>query len=260
MFFFFSKTLAHFERPSEALALALALGLLLAWFVRTRRFGLWLASLTALAFLAIAVLPVADWAAAPLENRFPRPALPDKVDGIIVLGGAVDPSTTLARGLPTLNGDAERMTEFVRLAKRYPGARLIFSGGSGLINPPPLSEAQVARLFFTQQGVDASRVMFEDRSRDTFENVLFSKGLARPRAGEVWLLVQSAEDTPRAMAIFRKEGWPVIPVPVAYRTGGGAGIDLVGNLGLLDHATHEWMGLAAYRLAGRTDEMFPGPP
>jgi uncharacterized SAM-binding protein YcdF (DUF218 family) len=122
-----------------------------------------------------------------------------------------------------------------------------------------LSEAQVARLFFIQQGVDASRVIFEDRSRDTFENVRFSERLAKPKPGEIWLLVQSAADTPRAVAIFRKAGWPVIPVPVAYKTGGGSGIDLVGNLSLLDHAAHEWMGLVAYRLAGRTDEMFPGP-
>ena len=260
MFFLLAKTLAHFERPDEVLLMALAAGVALGWFARTRRTGLVLASLATLSFLAIAVLPVADWIAAPLENRFPRPATwPDHVDGLIVLGGAVDPATTLVRGVPTLNGDAERMTEFVRLAKLYPTAKLVFSGGSGLLVPPPLSEAAVARLFFRQQGLDVSRAIFEDRSRDTYENVLFSKRLAKPQAGERWLLVLSAQDMPRAVGIFRRQGWPVIAVPVAYKTGGPAGISLVGNLGLLDHAVHEWLGLVAYRLTGRTDQLFPGP-
>jgi uncharacterized SAM-binding protein YcdF (DUF218 family) len=260
MFFILAKTLAHFERPGEALVMALAAGLGLAWFVRTRRIGLVLASLATFCLVAIAVLPIADWIAAPLENRFPRPArLPDHVDGLIVLGGAVDPATTLVRGIPTLNADAERMTAFVALAKLYPTARLVFSGGSGLMTPPPLSEAQVARLFFRQQGLDVSRVIFEDRSRDTYENVLFSKQLVKPRPGERWILVSSAEDVPRSMGIFTKLGWPVMAMPVAYKTNGASDISLAGNLGLLDHAMHEWLGLLAYRLAGRTDRLFPGP-
>ena len=175
-----------------------------------------------------------------------------------MLGGAVDPFETAVRGLPTLNAEAERMTEFVHLAKLYPAARQVFSGGSGSLNPASLSEAAVARLFFARQGLDTQRMLFEDRSRNTYENVLFSQALAKPKPGEVWLLVQSARDVPRAVGVFRKLGWPVIAVPVAYKTGVSGVGSLTGNLDLLNRSVHEWLGLVAYRLTGKTDELFPG--
>src|SRR5205807_816226 len=152
-------------------------------------------------FSVVALFPVSSWIGAPLEDRFPRPVtLPERVDGIIVLGGAVKPDTTEKRGLPSLNSRAERMTEFVRLAKLYPEARLVFSGGSGLleIQRPRMTEAATARLFFQQQGLDIHRILFEDRSRNTYENVVFAKALVKPLPGQVWILVSSAQDMPRS--------------------------------------------------------------
>lgn len=260
MFFALAKLLTILERPSDLLLLLLVIGVVLLRFARTRRAGTLLATGVAVALVAITFLPLAAWVEAPLENRFPRPAvLPGQVDGVIVLGGAVIPQTTARRDLPSLNGDAERMTEFVRLAKLYPQAKLVFSGGAAALHvDPEVNEAMVARLFFRQQGLDVGRVVFEQRSRDTYENVLFSRDLVRPRPGETWLLVASAADAPRSVGIFRKLGWPVLPVPVAYKSD-GLDQNLTGNLGLLDRAVHEWLGLIAYRLAGRTDALFPAP-
>jgi uncharacterized SAM-binding protein YcdF (DUF218 family) len=231
----------------------------MAWLPRRRRAGITLMSAVTFVFFLVAVLPLADWVRAPLENRFPRPALPAHADGVIVLGGAVDPNTTARRGIPSLNDQAERMTEFVRLARRYPRARLVFSGGNATFTVDPgRSETHVARLFFRQQGLDTRRVLFEGRSRDTYENVLFSKALAKPRRGEIWLLVASAEDVPRSVGIFHKLGWPVIPLPVAYKSD-NMSVNFAANLHRLDQAMHEWLGLVAYRLAGRTDRLFPSP-
>jgi uncharacterized SAM-binding protein YcdF (DUF218 family) len=260
MFFGAAKLFGIFEAPGDVLLLLLLAGLGLALSRRSRPMGIRIAMAVALIFLAIAVLPISSWVSAPLENRFARTPLPAHVDGLIVLGGAVDAATTARRHIPTLNSRAERMTEFVRLAKLYPGARLVFSGGGGVFHPDPrASEAMVARQFFSQQGLDVRRVTFESRSRDTYENVLFTKAIVRPRPGQVWLLVQSASDVPRSMGIFRKQGWPVTPVPVGYKSGGDNSIDFANHLAQLDGATHEWLGLLAYRLTGRTDALFPGP-
>jgi uncharacterized SAM-binding protein YcdF (DUF218 family) len=265
MFFYISKLLVPLESPGDLLLALLAAGTLLSWFSRTRRTGIVLTSIAALAFLAVAVFPIARWITSPLEDRFPRPRqLPDRVDGLIVLGGAVDPDTTARRGLPTLNGEAERMTEFVRLAKSYPGARLVFSGGSALLSAHPVpKEAGVARIFFRQQGLDVRRILFEDRSRNTYENVLLSKALAKPRRGETWLLVQSAHAVPRSIGIFHRLGWPVIPVPVAYKTseagGFDLGYDLADSLMMVENSSHDWLGLLVYRLTGKTDALFPSP-
>jgi uncharacterized SAM-binding protein YcdF (DUF218 family) len=261
MFFSLSKLLIHLTRPGDFLLLLLAIGVILFRFPRLRRGGVALVTGVTILFLAIAALPVSAWLTAPLENRFPRPAiLPARVDGLIVLGGAVDPLTTSLRGLPTLNSEAERMTEFVRLAKRYPRARLVFSGGMASATVDPGSnEATVARLFFRQQGLDLKRVTFEARSRDTYENVVNSKALVRPRKGQTWLLVASARDMPRVVGVFRKQDWPVIAVPVAYKSDFRSSQNFAANLHLLDGAAHEWLGLAAYWLSGRTDTLFPAP-
>lgn len=262
MFFTLSKLLVPLESPSDLLLLILALGAICTWFSACRRLGILLVSGATLALMMIVALPVAGWLAAPLENRFPRPvALPRHVDGIIVLGGAVDQVITQRRGLPSLNSDAERMTEFVRLSKLYPDARPVFSGGSGLldIRPGDISEADVARLFFKQQGLDPASVVFENRSRNTYENVLFSKKAVKPRPGQAWLLISSAQAMPRTVGIFRKLDWPIMAVPVAYKSDSPHGYYLGDNLRELDRAVHEWLGLLVYRVTGKTDALFPAP-
>jgi uncharacterized SAM-binding protein YcdF (DUF218 family) len=258
MFFGVSKFLVHFERPGDFLLLLLAAGVILLEFSRTRRAGMLVVTGVTVLFLAIAVLPVARWVGAPLERRFPQPShLPSHVDGVIVLGGAIDPKTTGRRGIPALNAEADRMTQFLRLARLYPEARLVFSGG-GYSRDPKQTEAWAAQIFFRQQGLDLQRILFEDRSLDTYENALFSKALVQPRPGQVWLLIATAEDVPRCMGVFRKLGWPVIPVPVAYKADFSSQ-NFAANLRLLDNSVHEWLGLLAYRLDGRTDALFPAP-
>jgi len=261
MFFAASKILQSLTRPGDLLLYTLFAGVVLLWFSRTRRFGIAITSIAALGFALVMYPPMGALVSAPLESRFPRPAfLPAKVDGIIVLGGAIEPYATLTRGTPALNTDAERMTEFVRLAKLYPAARLVFSGGSGMLDADwRYTEAKAARQFFEQQGLDVRRIVFEDKSRNTYENIQHSRTLVKPQPGQVWLLVQSAVAVPRSVGIFSKAGWPVTPVPVAYKSDNDYNLHLSDSLGMIDRAAHEWTGLVVYRLTGKTDALFPSP-
>lgn len=209
------------------------------------------------------VLPVNEWLLLPLESRFPQPdPAPPHVDGIIVLGGAVDPYLTAQHGMPALNDMAERMTAFVALARQYPQAHLAFTGGSGVLAGAAISEADVARTLFTSQGLDRP-VTFETHSRSTYENAVLLQAIVTPRHTETWLLVTSASHMPRAIGSFRKAGWPVVAWPVAYKMGRAVRLDpeqaLPGRLGGLDMALHEWIGLLGYRVLGRTEAVFPGP-
>jgi len=233
------------------------------WAARSRRRqGLAPAVLAALLLLTVAVLPLAQWVAAPLEGRFPIPAIPARVDGIIVLGGAVEVEISRAHGEVALNHAAARITEALALAQRHPEARLLLSGGDSAVLPRAGDrEAEVTRALFVELGMAPERILVEDRSRTTFENALMSRDLAQPKAGEVWLLVTSAMHMPRAVGCFRHAGWEVLPYPVDFHTGGAARADfaLAEHLFLLDLAAKEWVGLVAYRLFGRTDALFPGP-
>ena len=69
---------------------------------------------------------------------------------------------------------------------------------------------------------------------------------------------------PRAIGSFRQVGFPVTAYPVDYRTRGPQDATrpfafAANGLRRLDIATKEWIGLVAYRLAGYTDALLPGP-
>ena len=91
-------------------------------------------SLTALYAVLLATIPLGETLITKLENRFlPNKSLPKVVEGIIVLGGVVDQFISQDRGTIAINGAVERLTAFADLSKRYPQARLVFSGGSGVL-------------------------------------------------------------------------------------------------------------------------------
>jgi uncharacterized SAM-binding protein YcdF (DUF218 family) len=256
--FILSKLLWSLLSPASLIILAL-LG---AWWWHRRRPHLSRALVAAPLLLlgALGLMPLLHWAAAPLERRFAVPA-PDRVDGIIVLGGALDLPNTIDLRQPALNGAAERMTQAVTLSRRYPEAKLLFSGGSGLVRNHSYNESQVARALFESLGVDPARLLYEDRSRNTWENALYSKQLADPRPGQTWLLVTSAWHMPRAVGCFRRTGWAVLPYPVDYlgHDAGWLQFDASTQLDLLTVVLHEWAGLLAYRAMDRTDALFPAP-
>lgn len=257
--FVLSKIAWAVAMPGNLLLLLLLAGLaalLAGW----RELGLAVAGFAALALLAIAILPIGAWLARPLEDRHPQPDLAGRrIDGIVVLGGASLPALTADREAPQINMAAERLIAFVSLARRYPEAKLVFTGGQGTLAQAPLSEADVARRVFAELGLAPERVIFEGKSRNTYENALLARPLAQPQPGETWLLVTSALHMPRAVQVFAAQGWQVLPYPVDYltlsRTEGPFaewGFDLAGHLVLANAAIREWIGLAAYRLLGRT--------
>ena len=263
MFFQLSKVFWFFANPGNLILVALAVGVVLTW-TRWRRAGLRLVTLVALTSLAVATVPVGNWMKAALENRFPVVRkLPNRVDGIIALGGVVNPWVTKARGQLALGSAAERLTEFAVLARRYPRAKLIFTGGSGSLLHPEAKEADVLEPMIGVLGLDPRRIVLENRSRNTHENAVFTRRLADPQPGETWVLVTTASHMPRAVGCFRKAGWRVVPYPVDFDFRGdeefGLNFNFIGGLARLSDALHEWLGLTFYWLAGKTDALFPAP-
>src|SRR4029077_16516066 len=117
---------------------------------------------------------------------------------------------------------------------------------------------------FAALGVAHDRITAEEQSRNTIENAVFSRLLADPKPGERLLLVTSASHMPRAIAAFRAAGFPVEAYPVNWHTRGRRDAaelfpSFAGGLAMTDYAMHEWIGLAAYWLTGKTSELFPAP-
>jgi uncharacterized SAM-binding protein YcdF (DUF218 family) len=218
-----------------------------------------------LLLMALAMTPIGLLVIAPLEDRFPEPPgdMPPP-DGIIVLGGAIRGVESAARGQAVFS-EGERVVEAAILAKRYPTARVIFTGGTGsLLTADPPTEAQAAQKLLVELGVDPARITLETASRNTDENARFTAELIRPQPKQRWLLVTSAWHMPRSMGLFEKAGFNVMAFPAAFRTlGEGRGVhwetDPARNLETFEIATHEWIGLVAYWATGRIDRLFPGP-
>lgn len=254
MFFAISKIFWALANPGNLFVLGLLvgfLGILTPW-RRLRTFATWLLGLTTGTALIISVLPIGAWLLAPLEERFPRLTDPPaQVDGIIVLGGAINLERAADRGGTPMGGNAERITAFVELAQRYPNAKLVFTGGSGLLLDQIHREADYAAQLLQVLGIAPDRVIFERESRNTHENVVNSMAAVKPQPGEVWLLVTSAVHMPRAVGAFRQAGWPVIAYPVAYATGPNdtrrLDFNFARGLSRISMATYEWVGLIAYR-------------
>jgi uncharacterized SAM-binding protein YcdF (DUF218 family) len=178
--FIASKLLWMLGAPSTLLLILAWAGLLLLR-DRHRRAGFYCLVSSLSVFSLIALLPIGPLMLAPLENRFPVvTTLPANVAGIIVLGGAVNPDISRARGIPTLNSDAERMTALAYLARQYPQAKLAFTGGNGKLFHGSMAEADVAREIFSELGVDQSRITYESQSRTTYENAVLLKQKLSP--------------------------------------------------------------------------------
>ncbi len=261
MFFVISKIFWFFGSPLHLLLLGLCAGLV---FIG-RPFGKRLALVCAVGLLLLTLSPLPALMLRPLEDRFPsQSAIMTPPKEIIVLGGATEEGISVLRGQVALNDAAERMTEAVVLARLYPQAKLVFSGGSANMIHTSVKEAEIAHKLWSELGVPESQMIFEDQSRNTYENAAFTQALVHPQRDERWLLVTSAFHMPRAMGIFRALGMNPIAFPVDYRTYGTVeDLRPPGDSSLAMHnaetAVREWIGLLAYRLGGKTDALFPGP-
>ena len=262
-----SKIAALLIQPSSLALMILALGLWLSRRPSGSALGHRLA-VGALLFLVIGgIVPMGNWLVIPLEQRFADVAhLKDdaEITGIIMLGGFEDGWVTAGRGRLATNEAAERLTEGVRLARRFPRARIVYSGGVGLIFQEGMGVEAPIGDYLVSFGIDKSRIATEGKSRNTRENGLYSRELLQPRAGERWVLVTSAAHMPRAMGVFRSLGFEVLAYPVDYRTrSAGDAFRLLDSMPSgfqrFDMGVKEWASLCYYRLMGWTDALFPAP-
>lgn len=267
MFHALSKIVFFVIQPSSLLAIGVAAGLVIALWTRRTRLGLRLAAGAFAVLVGAGLLPAGNLLLLPLETRFsrvPEPKPEDGITAIILLGGFEDGWVSSGRGGLAVNEAAERITEGVRLAKRLPDARVVFTGGSGwLLHKDPDATGPVGR-FLEDMGIAPGRIVLEGRSRNTHENAVFTRDLLRLGKGERVAVVTSAYHMPRAMGVFRQAGYDAVAYPVDYRTRGPEDLTRTferfpAGLERLDLAAKEWIGLVAYRLTGRTNVLYPVP-
>ena len=264
MFFVLSKTLGIMLLPVNFLiGLGVSGAILLA--TRFARAGRRLMVFALLLLAVCGFSPLGNILLYPLEQRFPAwDAARGAPDGIIILGGSIDADLSVAHGTSVVRSAPDRIIMAAALARRYPDARLVFTGGSANLISNDAREADFAGDLFESLGIAKSRLIIERQSRNTVENAEFTRDLVKPKPGERWLLITSAYHMPRSVGLFRKAGFDVEACPVDWRVGGVSDLisfnkTAVEGLSYTDMAMREWMGLIAYRLNGKMDDLLPGP-
>ncbi|MDE1993097.1 MAG: YdcF family protein [Rhizobiaceae bacterium] len=262
--FIFSKLVWILGQP---LSLAFLFGLLalLAGLVRWHRLRA-LSMLLSVLILFVALYTTAGAVIVQgLEERFPRQATdPADLKCMVVLGGATQNEVTTVRGGYELDSAGDRLVEALRLAQKYPQARIVVSGGDGSITGDYEGDAVISERFFTALGIPKDRLVEDTTSRTTYENAVNTKELLTQNGLSNCLLITSGFHMPRSVGIFRKQGIDIVPWPVDYRSTGKEtlGFDFTQpslNAQLLATGVREWIGLVGYYAVGRTSALYPGP-
>ena len=262
-----SRTIWILIQPGNFFFLMLLLGLFLNIYNQKKniflKIGRYLVITSITIMSLVGFTNLSSWILWPLESRMD--AFRNKTDlssysGIIILSGSEDPLLTNATNQATFGDSSERLIQTAALARKYTTLPIIHSGG---VRPVPsgFSENDVARIFFKEAGINLSRVRFETDSYNTHSNAIGSKALIKVGECNKWLLVTSAFHMPRSVGTFQQAGINIQPYPVDYRTSlkydGFFRLSFSENFQRFDLAIHEYIGLLAYYITGRSNKIFP---
>lgn len=170
-------------------------------------FGVWL--------LSLAMFWVALWDAARDPAR--DPALVSGAPQALVVLGSGSPGGTPSRLLQA------RLDLALAQAARFPAARVVVSGGMGFTESR--AEAQIMGDYLRQHGLPAARIVQEEKSTSTHENLIFSAALLQQLgigADAPVRFITSDFHTLRTRWIARRAGYAAVetagaPTPLYVR-------------------------------------------
>lgn len=231
---------------------------------KTKRISQRILTTTIVILAFIGFTNLSYWLYFPLESRFDNyKNQTDKgpYSGIIVLAGSEKTSLSTFHSQPILSNDSERLIAAVALARIFPTLPMIHSGRGGWINADEWSQNDVAERFFIQMEIKSSQIRYDRSSYNTSSNAIEAKKLILSGENEKWFLITSAFHMPRSVGAFQKAGIHIQPYPVAYKSllkyTDFFNFNVSENLLAFDLAIHEYIGLIAYYITGRSNDLFP---
>jgi len=256
MEFYLSKILNYLIDPLNILLTVILLQIFTIIFIKSKKLSFFFSRLFLILFLIFGYTPLSNFLLSKIEDYIQPSKFPvQQLTGIIVLGGSFDSaSASKERNEVLLNNSAERLTKALEIYKKNPRVLILFSGFSGEFEPSNWSESDMAKKFFLDQGVRVDNLIFENQSRNTFENIKYSKDIISSYKG-TWGLITSANHMPRSFFTFKKQGIILEPISVDYRTGISKifWISFDISKGLKDWTMifHEMIGIIYYKISNK---------
>lgn len=249
MLFTVQKIIWFIIMPPASIIILMLLGLAVSR--RRRAAGLALISAATLLLYLLSLGPVASWLVAPLERYPPLHSLPAQVDAVVVPGaGSVNLARFHAAPVPSAE-TLSRLVKGVELARQL-HCPLVLSGGNGEPFATILSDAEIMAQTAFAMGMPRNQVIVENRSRNTLEN---SREVRKIVSGRRIVLATSAYYMRRAVTMFQKRGFEVIPAPVFYfgqqeKMNLSLLIPQAGALAASKIALAEWVSMVWWRIRG----------
>jgi len=256
MEFYLSKILNFFINPLYILSSVILIQLFIIFFSESKKLVIFFSKLFLILFLFFGYSPLSNFLLSKIEDYIQPSKYPvQQLTGVIVLGGSFNSGLeSKERNEVSINSSAERLTKALEIYKKNPRIIILFSGFSNKIKSQGWSESDMAKKFFLDQGVRIDNLIFENQSRNTFENIKYSKEIITNYKG-TWGLVTSASHMPRSFFAFKKQGLILEPINVDYKTGTSRifwiNFDISSGLTNWNIIFHELIGIAYYKVTNK---------
>ena len=256
MEFYLSKILNFFINPMYILSLVILIQLFVIFFIQSKKLVVFFSKLFLILFLFFGYSPLSNFLLSKIEDYIQTSKYPaQQLTGVIVLGGSFNSGLeSKERNEVSLNSSAERLTKALEIYKKNPRLLILFSGFSGELKPQGWSESDMAKKFFLDQGVKLDNLIFENQSRNTFENIKYSKDIIANYKG-TWGLITSASHMPRSFFTFKKQNLILEPISVDYKTGTSRifwiNFNISSGLSNWSIILHELIGISYYKFTNK---------
>ena len=256
MEFYVAKVANFLLMPLYILSFFLLVLVFLLLFTNLKKAIISFAKLLLILFLFFGYTPLSNFLLSKIEDFIKPSRYPiHQLTGVIVLGGSFAfELESKERNEVLLNDAAERLTKVLEIYKKNPKVLILFSGHSNKIKPTGWNESDMAKKFFLDQGIRSENLIFEKQSRNTFENIKYSKDIISNYQG-TWGLITSANHMPRSYYTFKRQGLILEPISVDYRTGTSTifwiNFDIEKGLVNWKLILHEIVGISYYKITGK---------
>ena len=253
MFFILSKLLNFFLDPLNLLVISLVIFLLISARIKKNKFRgiVWFV----LFWVLLLYKPIPEFLVKNLEDKFSyKEEMFLELEGIIVLGGSTGSGKIAKeRNDISLGPGAERVFKGLQFLQQQPQGTVIFTGFSGSLFHEGLSEAEITEKLIKALKVESKKMLFEKRSRNTYENAFYTGEFIDNLKIKKWGIVTSANHMKRAIATFEKQHPEIVfePIPVDFQTAKsiywGPG-NMQSSINLWRIYIHETVGYWVYKL------------
>ena len=256
MEFYIAKVANYLLEPFYIISFFLLILIFLVLFTNLKKLTIFCAKFLLILFLFFGYTPLSNFLLNKLEDFIKPSKYPaQQLKGIVVLGGSFNSGLqSKERNEVSLNSSAERLTKVLEIYNKNPKLLILFSGFSGELKLQGWSESDMAKKFFLEQGVRSENLIFENKSRNTFENIIYSKDIIKTNKG-TWGLITSASHMPRSYFGFKRQGLILEPISVDYRTGTSSifwiNFDIEKGLENWNVILHEVVGISYYKITGK---------